>query len=497
MVEPGSDGARPAIRYVVLSDLHFGARNSVLTSVVDSGTEASGYSAEPRTPSPVLTGLIDGLRHLTAGQERRPTLIMAGDILDLALSPDEVAATVFSGFAALAFGPDHTGIPLFDPVAYYLPGNHDHHLWETAREDQYTDYVAGLGVADDLVAPWHTTAMRPDDASPPISSRLLTSLVRRQPGCGHVDVRVAYPNLALTAPDHRRAVVVSHGHFIEPIYTLMTRLKDILYPEQRLADPDDIDSWESENFAWIDFFWSTLGRSGQVGTDVGLVYAGLASKSVLDDLAANLAKGVMVKGKGPTWLRPLETQLVAAVLKREVNRISRSERGNPDVALSAASRSGLVTYLQRPVRTQMVAELGRVPDEVSFVFGHTHKPFVEPVGVDGYPAAVQVLNTGGWVVDTDVAAPHQAGVVVLVGDDLHAVGLEIYRQSPDGSATPVRVLASPGNGDGGGQSPSEAPGGALGTALADIDPTTEPWRSLSVAAADAVAERHRLQAALM
>ena len=92
------------IRYVILSDLHFGAENSVLTSLNERPASAggTGFSADPQRPSPLLSGLIDGLRELTRGQDRPPTLILAGDILDLALSPDEVCAMVFRLFAHLA-----------------------------------------------------------------------------------------------------------------------------------------------------------------------------------------------------------------------------------------------------------------------------------------------------------------------------------------------------------------------------------------------------------
>ena len=83
------------IRYVILSDLHFGAENSVLTALSErpASADSTGFSADPQRPSPLLRGLIDGLRHLTRGQDQPPTLILAGDILDLALSVDEVCAT--------------------------------------------------------------------------------------------------------------------------------------------------------------------------------------------------------------------------------------------------------------------------------------------------------------------------------------------------------------------------------------------------------------------
>src|SRR5262249_28889113 len=109
-----------------------------------------------------------------------------------------------------------------------------------------------------------------------------------RPGGEDVTVLVAYPNLALVTPDGGRCRVVSHGHFSEPIYMLMSQMRDLLFPDQRNPAGMTIAALEAENFAWIDFFWSTLGRSGEVGSDVGLVYADLSSSHDLDQLSANL-----------------------------------------------------------------------------------------------------------------------------------------------------------------------------------------------------------------
>ena len=118
------------IRFVIVSDLHFGAENSVLTSLTESAPTrlASGFSVDEDASSPLLVALVEAVRQLTEQQSTPPTLVLAGDILDMALSPDEYSSAVFSGFARLAFGGTS---PVFDPVVYYVPGNHDHHLWET------------------------------------------------------------------------------------------------------------------------------------------------------------------------------------------------------------------------------------------------------------------------------------------------------------------------------------------------------------------------------
>jgi hypothetical protein len=458
----------------------------MLTSLVegpDSPT-ATGFAPDPAVASPLLVGLLEGIRQLTAEQATRPTLILAGDVLDLALSPDEIAAGVFCGFARLAFGGER---PVFDPVVYYLPGNHDHHLWETARESQYIGYARDVPPEEQLIAPWHTTKLELADEAPSASSAWLATLIRREPACRAVEVRVWYPNLALRTADKRRCVIVSHGHFTESIYTMMSRLKGMLYPDQDAPEITDVEVLEQENFAWIDFFWSTLGRSGQVGSDMGMIYADLTSPADLNVLVSNLTASMLAKGKGPKWLHPLEHWALNEVFSREVRRIARSERGTPDVALTAEGQAGLLAYLAGPVRTQLQREFGGVPDEVTFVYGHTHKPFVQTLPMSGlFPSPVVVFNTGGWVVDSATPAPVQAGVAVLINDDLDVAALEFYRQSATHAPTPVRVLVA-----------ADEPASSWSNELtARVDAAAEPWASLAVAASRLADQRHRLQQAV-
>jgi Calcineurin-like phosphoesterase len=472
------------IRYVIVSDLHFGAENSVLTSLNERAASATdtGFSTDTQRPTPVLTGLVNGLRQLTREQDRPPTLILAGDILDLALSPDEASAMVFRLFAHLAFA---EAPAVFDPVVHYVPGNHDHHEWEIARESQYVTYACAQPAQAPLIAPWHTTKLIASDERPAASSALLTGLTRVQAGGGtRIEFSVSYPNLALRTADGRRSLVISHGHFTESIYTLMSRLRGILYPGQGQEPPTDIERLEEENFAWIDFFWSTLGRSGQVGTDVGMIYADLVSPQDVDAFVYNLISALLANGKGRSWLHPVESRLLNGIFKREANRVARSERGNPAVTLSAAGQAGLQEYLEGPVRNQLRQEWGDVPEEFSFVYGHTHKPFTERRTVAGFPSAVSVANTGGWVVDTATPAPVQGGVAVLVNDDLETASLQFYRQG-DGPV-PVQFLPPPGGGQ---------PSAWQSELESRVDPAAEPWVTLAREAAEITAQRHRLQAA--
>ncbi len=471
------------IRFVIVSDLHFGAENSVLTSLTESAPTrlSTGFSVDEDASSPLLVALVEAVRELTEQQSTPPTLVLAGDILDMALSPDEYSSAVFSGFARLAFGGTS---PVFDPVVYYVPGNHDHHLWETAREAQYVEHLRAVPLDSRLGAPCHVTSLKPDDESPQVSSAWLASLVQREQGGAATQVRVAYPNMALLHPSGERAVVISHGHFTESIYTMMSQLKNILYPDQR-RDLNDVTVWEEENFAWIDFLWSTLGRSGQVGSDLGLIYADMATPADMDALASNLTAALLKKGAGPEWLHRVEGAVINAIIKHETVRDARSERGTTSTILSPKGQAGLRTYLEGPVRTQLEVELGNVPREVSFVFGHTHKPFADRWQVAGFSSAVQIFNTGGWVVDTATPAPVQGGVALLVDDELEVVPLQVYRQAP-GSSPPPQLL-SPRRDDG-------SLSAFRGELAARVDRNAEPWTAITAAASSLTAQRYRLQA---
>jgi len=81
-----------------------------------------------------------------------------------------------------------------------------------------------------------------------------------------------------------------------------------------------------------------------------------------------------------------------AIFRHEANHFLRSERGTTTATLSAAGQLGLRTYLEGPVRSQLQKELGGVPGDVSFVFGHTHKPFADTWPIIGFPSPVPDLQ---------------------------------------------------------------------------------------------------------
>ena len=431
------------IRYVSLSDLHLGAENSILTRLTSVSDAAVKWKADPTKASDVMVRLADCLKLLISQNQgpQKPTLILNGDALELALADVNVAAMVFERFMELTMKP---GEELFDKTIYYNPGNHDHHVWETARETQYIEkYLSSTQWGDPLVPPWHTTNMFLGEYDPVpcyLLNRLLARFEPKYPDGTQPQFLVVYPNFGVRSADGRKCVVFSHGHYIESIYRLMTTFRSMLFPDR--TEPDLIWNLESENFAWVDFFWSTMGRSGDVGSDVELIYDKLQTDVQLKKLVSNLAEGIATKHRLPWVPNTVEHMILTSLLNFLLNNVANREVKQTDTALSEDAESGLRDFLERFLLKQIRTDnAGSVPADVAFIFGHTHKPFEQVRQYTGYGSGVKVFNDGGWVVDSMVPAQLQGGAVVLVDDDLNTASVRLYNEavSDSQSPSPVRV----------------------------------------------------------
>ena len=462
----------PDVRYVILSDLHFGAENSVLTDLLPGEV-----TVDPAKPGPAMRALVHCLRDLVARNEghRKPTLVLGGDMLELALALDNVAAMVFERFVELTMvGPDR----LFAPTIYFVPGNHDHHLWEGAREKHYAEYVASAPRGQPLEGPRHTTPMLGARDEHPTDAELLTALVRRS-GAHDLRVQTVYPNLAFLSDDGRKGIVFHHGHFVESMYRLMSVLNELIFDR---PTPPEIGRWEAENFAWIDFFWSTLGRSGDVGVDVALIYESLQSKAATDHLIGRIADGVAGHIHHGRLRRALARRGLRTALEVAVSRVSARERRHTAAVLSPDALQGLRDYVEGPLRNQLVAECnGDPPSELTFAFGHTHKPFVDVLNASGYPGPVTVMNTGGWVVDGLEPEPMHGAAAILVDEDMHALMLRFYTQRAQPSEYRTEILTPPATPD------SEF----ARRIKAIVEADRKPWSAFSATVADVVAERNQ------
>lgn len=430
----------PDIRYVCLSDMHLGEEDSLLTNL-----KAASHSA----PSPVMEQLVECLRELISNNidiNKKPTLILNGDILEMALTTDNQAAMCFDRFIELIMP---LGNELFEKIIF-VPGNHDHHLWESARETQYVSYISkpennpdALKLGKKLDPPWHATNIFVEDDPNPVTAYFLTKLIQRFPHLQNKDTRIttAYPNFGLISQDCKKSILFHHGHLIEPLYYMMSKLKTLIFPQSKM--PKHVWEIEEENFAWIDFFWSTMGRSGQVGQDVEVIYEKMQDPDEFKKILSNFVDGLDKEYDLPGW--DLATaKVLKFALNLSVDRISKSERSQTAHTLSKDAEKGLLTYMSEPLREQILNELKEtrkimdMPTDVTFVFGHTHKPFEQRRNF-GYPAWVKVYNTGGWVVETVDPQPLHGGAVVLIDENLDASSLRMYNESNDLNKYSVRV----------------------------------------------------------
>ena len=475
------------IAYVVLSDLHFGAANSILSHLRE-GTRLDVREVDPASTSPVLSSLVEALRQLMAeGDGGPPTLVLAGDVLDLALSQDEVAAAVFEQFVSAAFA---SGRPVFSPRILYLPGNHDHHMWEGARELQYADFLRSQPRGELPAPPWHATRMRADHDPRPVRSPLMSTLCARATN-EEVDIQVVYPNLVLSKG--HRVVAVHHGHYVESLYVLMSHLRDLLFPGQADLLTSPAWQWEAENFAWIDFFWGTMGRSGGVGRDIGLIYAQLSDPDCLYHYIRNAVDGLIGHSKAPAFLRRPEEAAVRTAIDWLVDRHSHLERLRTDVDLTPAAEEGVRRYVNGPLLRQMAAaamtefpelltsDAAALPADTTFIFGHTHKPFVRSIALGAGSGTLPVHNTGGWVVDKATPSLVNGASAVLVSEDLDVASLQLFKQTTDGIPTPITV---------------EGQGTWIEELRTKHTFDGPAWQDLAAHVATAISERHDLITAL-
>ncbi|MGH8306817.1 MAG: metallophosphoesterase [Gammaproteobacteria bacterium] len=423
------------ISYLCLSDMHLGAENSLLTRLVPDPAHPKLLIADPHVASDVLVQLAACLRAVVSHNRpnHKPRLILNGDVLELALANVNTAAMVFERFMELTMKP---GQELFDSTMYYVPGNHDHHLWEVARETQYMEnYIAGVPWGGNLVAPWHATNMFLGNYKD-VPSYFLNRLIVRMgyPEGKQPRVLTLYPNLGLLSRDKNKCVVFSHGHYLESIYELMTTVRSVLFPGNKV--PGKIWDLEAENFAWIDFFWSTLGRSGEAGADVELIYDKMQDQKHFGKLLDNIARYINKQIRFPDilWIRG---KLISQALKATLGKLAEREVKDTGQPLSQEAEAGLKVYLETLLRAQIADENGSpVPRDLTFIFGHTHKPFERSRDYQGYAGAVQLFNSGGWVVDSQSPTPIHGGAVIVVDEELNSASIRMYNETTDDRLPP-------------------------------------------------------------
>lgn len=458
-----------SVRWVCISDLHLGALNSLLTNVTGDGERVDGTA-----PSPVLSALCDCLRSLHRTGASPPELVVLGDLFELALTSLEDAAGTFAQFVAgLRPGAANGAVA---PQIRFVPGNHDHHLWSRASDDRLLHLLGDGSSAIPAPADRHATHLLPANDAVPVRDRFVEALAARgETGTG-LRVVQSYPDLGLVSEGGDRCVVLSHGHFIEPLYRTMSLL-DTVFGTPRTGV---VQSWqlEADNGGWIDFFWSSMGDSGDVMRVTRSLYESLQSTDTIHAEIEAIERAI--KRAGASRARAdAEAHAVAGLLRAGIGTAIR-ERHHRGIALSPRAEEGLTSYLGGPVATQVANEVGR-PRETTFVFGHTHKPFSDTRTVAPFSAPVGVVNTGGWVVDSPEINPLKGAALIVVDENLDVAAVRCYSEGPDPSSYRVRIE----------DLDSGRPNPLVAELREAVDPDREPWATLAQAVQATVVERGR------
>ena len=420
-----------SIRHVVLSDLHLGARDSLLTHVQGSGAIADG-------PSEVLSAFANGMSETLKGE--RPQLVLLGDALDLGLSPFGDVSKSFLQLLDAFFPKD--GPDLFDREIIYIAGNHDHHLWRIAQDNGFLDALEQGELPSDLQSVTRIFG------TPSHRCRLMESLFLHRPHLSDASVKIAYPNWGISDPGTNRAVVMHHGHYLDGMYRALSNVRGFLADEE--ARPQTMHQLEQENGPWIDFLWSDLGSAGEVGSDAGSLYEVMLSAGASHDFAETIARRITGGLHSKLGINPkMELKygikldnLIRAGVDITAGRAAERQRDGYGHVLGEDEIEDMGWYLGTPLANQMREELSDMPRELSFIFGHTHKPFQDELLVDGFDVPVGVFNTGGWVLDEPTLMPVQGCAAMLVSDELEVASLRLFNDPTDGTIAPVRVEGS-------------------------------------------------------
>lgn len=487
-------GGKPlsSLKYVCVSDLHLGARDSILTHVADA---APGVDALPdhlqvsATLQAFGAALRSQVRNMAPSEP--PILVLLGDALDMAFSPIGCAALGFQRFLEAIFPPGET--PVFADVIYMVPGNHDHHLWDMAKDRLYLAQIAdgsfdGLDTAagEEIPRLRQTTGLF---TTPAVRSSFLTELARGLGHVGELEVRLAYPNFGLLSADRERAVVLHHGHFTESLYCLMSTFSHWLNPAFNATTVEEL---ECQNGPWIDFLWSSLGNAGVLGDEASVLYETMQNPAATREASQRLAKRLtdaamgVLPMHGAADVKMLAQRLAAALVDVSIGRVTELERNSYGTVLSGSGIEGLQRYLGTAVLNQIKSELSdHVPRDLTFIFGHTHKPFEDYVlGGTAAPELplVATYNTGGWVLDEPRMPAAQGASAIFIDNELSVAALRLFNSPLNETRSPVelRTCGTPG-----------AFAETLGHAL---EQTKSEWGTFSDTAAHAVAARSQQMA---
>ncbi len=428
--------------YVCLSDLHLGAKYSILSARDEQDTFRANLKSQCLEE---LAAALQSYVPKVFGNkvEDKPKLVLLGDLLDYDFgSMTDIVQSL--GPLIDALFPADESLRCFQDDIIFVPGNHDHRLWQNLKDDLFVEHFYQERLADSDVR-YQSTALFQTET---IRSNFLQNLpLVKQRG---LNFNLRYPNWGLYLPGDNgeiaKQVLMHHGHYAEPLYRLMTIINQLI---SDIADPD-IEELERQNGGWVEFFWSSLGASPVQRDNAVLLYDIMQNPGATHQYSQRLAQlmsdylsvqyGVSPGTKVYSGISIQD--LISSLLDASIGRMFQAERASYHQVLSEDGIKGLQWYLGKPILQQLLDETPAetadgICSDTAFVFGHTHKPFQQSMIVKEFPAPVKVYNTGGWVVDQVSFTGIQGGAAVFIDKALNLANLRLFQTPLNDEMPPV------------------------------------------------------------
>lgn len=407
-----------SIKYIILSDLHLGEEDSLFTP-------------QQKGENNLLTAFAGSLHALVSEYEEIPTLILNGDILGLSFSTYKESLTVFDLFIK-AMTIDHK---IFDKIAY-IPGNHDHHIWQLAMESQYRRKLESRNPKNSIPSLDRISSPKYEEG---IKSEFIEAFVNGSYAM-EAELKVLYPNMIITpAEKDHPYILIHHGHFAESTYLFISNSLKALYPKE--SGPSTLDELEADNGAWINFAFSELGRSGAAGEKFEKLMNTLSSIEMFDEASGELSENVAQALDYPFIpFHAAEKFLTRRLIQNIANKI-RSERYQAGTVCSDEAMEGLKEYLEKYCAPQM-KNTGWKGEATTLIWSHTHKPFSKKTCTKSYDQ-LNVVNTGGWVLPEEPKPTH-GGSITLINDQNEVVDLRIWNDGLDEAKMHFKVMPEEG-----------------------------------------------------
>lgn len=410
--------------FVSLSDLHLGEEDSLLTNL-----SLGEPVPEPRAPGPCMLALVNYLHAVKRWVNKEksiPFLILNGDIIELAITSYPLAVAYFRLFLT-----EIAKRKLFDRLIY-IPGNHDHALWSLVRD---LHFIHSLSRQPEL--PKQPEVEHVTQLSIPRKSTILEMLGANLP------MEVTAPPLLIANPAFRlqslegREFLFHHGHLMEDLYKMSSLLRDRILSDLPMEElkkkflRTDLREIEVENWPWIDFIWSSFARAGRVGKTLETFYELLSNPEGIETLVQRVTEIIRTDFNIPFVPEFFEDDLIRFVLRKALEQggIGSHERADPTrPAFNDDIKMMVVRFISHYMKKELADE-GLRPsiNRTCFLFGHTHKPFMDELHEGEVDfGTVAVINSGGWVVESEEFRPGY-GPGIIIGSNSGDLALVTYK----------------------------------------------------------------------